>query len=186
MSTPEESPNRAYYRSRHGRWAGAFELRITDRAALSAEGLALSDRMNVWSLSLMQRVLGPCRIETSVDAASRISAGEVLHTTRLSKWGITLFRSTEIIALDDNGRDFTMRVAMGLWPRPSHVTRTDDSRGQVDATGTRASYDFPWLGTRMRQTGECEGESVTRLTQETPFSRGVVVLERRGRPGVTE
>jgi hypothetical protein len=175
--TSKDLPSYAYYRSRHGRWTGAFELTITDRAALAASALAFGDRLSLLLLPLLANVLGPFRLDTTVDAESRLDAGEVVHTTRLSKWGMTLFRSFEVITLHDNGREFSMHVSMGVWPRPSTLDRISESTGQVDAAATRASYDFPWLGTRMRQTGERDGE-VTRLTQETPFSRGVQVLRR--------
>lgn len=171
-----DAPNRAYYRSVEGRWSGTLDFTITDWAALRACPMSHCDRLRLASMALATRLLGPSRLDTSVDA----SGDEVVHTTRVSKWGLTMMRSTEWLALDANGRDLTMRIDLRLAPASWRVRAIPPAPARVDETASRASYRIPWFGTEMRQDAErsADGRTVT-LVQETPFSRGVQVLRRR-------
>ncbi len=134
------------------------------------------DRLRVLSLVSVAPLLGPLTLETSVDYHRAGAGGLVLHTTRVSKLGMTFLRSVERLTLLDNGRDLTMAGEQHLWPALWHG-RAFDGTGQVDETGTRATYDFPFFGTRMRQSAQIEGAGV-RLLQETPWSRSSLPLER--------
>ncbi|MFN8644524.1 MAG: hypothetical protein U0802_23750 [Candidatus Binatia bacterium] len=171
-----DPPHRAYYRSVEGRWRGTLDFAITDWAALRAAPMARIDRLRLIGMALASRVVGPSRLDTSVDA----SGDEVVHTTRVSKWGVTVMRSTERLALDPNGRDLTMRILLGLAPAPWRVRALPPAPARVDDTATRVSYRIPWFGGEMRQEAErgAEGNTVT-LLQETAYSRGVQVLRRR-------
>ena len=177
-----EPPNRAYYRSVEGHWSGPLDLAITDWRAFRVCPMGLADRLRVLSMVLTARLLGPCRLNTSVDA-SGAARDEVVHTTRVSKWGVTLMRSVERIALAANGRDVTMQIEMRLAPTLWRARIEPGSPALVDASGRRASYRFTWFGTEMRQEAERspDGGTVT-LTQLTDFSRGVQVLRRRAGP----
>jgi hypothetical protein len=171
-----ELPNRAYYRSVQGRWSGSLDFTITDWAALRACPMGTLDRLRMVGMAVATRLIGPARLDTCVDA----SGDEVVHTTRVSKWGLTVMRSTEWLALEGNGRDLTMRIALRLAPVPWRARAIPPSPARVDASATRASYRLPWFGTEMRQEAErsADGTTVT-LVQETPFSRSVQVLRRR-------
>lgn len=168
-------PNRAYYRSVEGRWRGTLDFAITDWAAFRGCPMSLADRLRMLSMALSARLVGPARLETSVDAGG----DEVVHTTRVSKWGLTFMRSTEWLALAANGRDLTMRIDLRLAPTPWRVRAIPPSPARVDEAARHASYRFPWFGAEMRQEAErsADGDTVT-LTQETPYSRGVQVLRR--------
>ena len=171
-----DPPHRAYYRSVEGAWSGTLDLAITDWGAFRTCPMSLLDRVRMASMALSSRLIGPSRLDTSVDA----SGDEVVHTTRVSKWGMTFMRSTEWLALGPNGHDLTMRIDLRLAPTPWRVRAIPPSPARVDETASRASYRFPWFGTEMRQEAErsADGNTVT-LVQETPFSRGVQVLRRR-------
>jgi hypothetical protein len=175
-----ERPNRTYYRSVEGAWCGPLDLVITDWAAFRACPMSLLDRVRLLSMALSSRLVGPARLETTVDASGGAARDEVVHTTRVSKWGLTFMRTTEWLALAPNGRDLTMRIELRLAPTPWRVRVIPPSPARVDETASRASYRFPWFGTEMRQEAErsADGGTVT-LTQETAFSRGVQVLRRR-------
>jgi hypothetical protein len=99
----------------------------------------------------------------------------------VSKWGLTLMRSTEWLSLDANGRDGTMRIAMRYWPNLRREQITDAAPFTIDADGRRADYRIPWFGIEMHQRGERDaaGDTVT-LRHETAFLRGVQVLRRQG------
>ena len=121
-----DAPNRAYYRACEGRWSAPLELTITDWRAFRASGLSLADRWRILSMVMAARVVGPCRLETSVDATTGAARHEVVHTTRIAKWGLTLMRSTEWLTLDPNGRDVAMRAELRLVPalwRPAPCRR---------------------------------------------------------------
>jgi hypothetical protein len=175
-----DAPNHAYYRACEGRWRAPLALAITDWHAFRTSGLSLADRWRILSMVIAARVVGPFSLETSVDATTGAARHEVVHTTRIAKWGLTLMRSTEWLTLDPNGRDVAMRgefrLVPTLWrPRPMPAVPA-----RVDETASRASYRFAWLGTEMRQEAERspDGTTVT-LIQLTPFSRGVQVLRRQ-------
>jgi hypothetical protein len=179
----DEAPNRAYYRAVEGAWACRLDLSITDWRAFRATSMSLAERLQLLAMLAGMRLAGAFRLDTSVDA----SRNPVVHTTSVSKWGLTMMRSTEWLSLDANGRDGTMRIAMRYWPNLSREWITDLAPFTVDADGRRADYRIPWFGTEMRQRGEhnAADDTVT-LVQETAFLRGVQVLRRQPgavRPG---
>jgi hypothetical protein len=164
-------PNHAYYRSCHGSFRCELDLAITDWAAFRACRMGSMDRLRMGALVLWPKLIGRFVFETTVDYTTNGARGEVVHTTRVSKWGITFLRGVEILSLDENGRDFRLRAEHRFWPAMWRV-RKFDGHGQVDETGTRATYSFPWFGTTMRQTTLAEEGGAT-ITQETEWSRGV-------------
>lgn len=173
-----DPPHRAYYRSVAGHWRGRLDLAITDWTAFRASPLSGADRLRLLSMLLAARLLGPCRLETSVDA-SGADRDHVVHTTRVTKWGMTLMRSVEHIALAADGRGARMRIEMHLAPALWRSRVESDTPVVVTAAGDGASYRFAWLGAAMRQEAarSADGNQV-RLTQTTAFSRGVQVLQR--------
>jgi hypothetical protein len=172
------APNWAYYRAVEGTWSAPLELVITDWAAFRACPMSRLDRLSLLGLVWTTRLLGPFRFETSVDASRAAARQQVVHTTRVARWGMTLMRSVDTLTLDANGRDATMCVYMRVWPMPWRARRTPPTPAQIDAAGRAATYRFPWFGTEMRQHAALDGGVVT-LTQQTAFSRGVQRLTRR-------
>ncbi|MBI4510863.1 MAG: hypothetical protein HY698_14620 [Deltaproteobacteria bacterium] len=173
-----DRPNYRYYRANHGRWRGALALAITDWRAFFACRMSVLDRLRAISMSLVPKLLGPLCMETSVDYhASAERDGEVRHTTRVSKWGLTLFRGEEILVLAENGRDVALRGVQRHFPTPWIVRGLGDACASVDEPGTRARYELEFLGAPLHQTGEIVAGGV-RITQETEFSRAVVLLRR--------
>jgi hypothetical protein len=175
--TPLAAPNRAYYRAVTGRWSAAFALVITDWAAFRRSAMSAPNRLSVLSLLLAQRLFGAFRLDTSVDAGG---GDEVVHTTRVSKWGVTLLRSIERIRLAPNGRDATMRIEMRIAPAFWRIRIETDTPVVVDASASRASYRFTWFGVPMRQEAERNGDgTVVTLLQTTSFSRSEQRLRRQ-------
>ena len=176
---PADPPNRAYYRSVEGRWSAPLDLAITDWRAFREAPMSLVDRLRLLSMVAATRLIGPARLETSVDA-SQADRGVVIHTTRVRKWGMTFMRSVEHITLGTDGQTVSMRIEMRLAPAPWRVRVEPAAPAMVDADGSRASYRFTWFGTAMRQEAErsADGNTVT-LVQVTDFSRSVQILRRR-------
>lgn len=171
-------PSHAYYRSMHGRWRCSFGLTITDWPAFWASPMGWFDRLQVLSLVLLPKVVGPPALETTVDYDAKGERGEVLHTTRLAKWGMTLFRSIEVMSLDDDGRRATMRGDQWVSPIWWRSRDSGEGRVEIDETAKRARYTFPWVGTEMRQNTEVVPGGL-RLTQETDWSHSEQILRRR-------
>ncbi|MDX2169684.1 MAG: hypothetical protein SF182_21625 [Deltaproteobacteria bacterium] len=174
-------PNRAYYEACAGRWACQLDFAITDWRAWRGSRMALVGRLNLLALAAAVRI-ARLRLDTSVDV-NDAARGEVVHTTRVSKWGLTLMRSIDRITLDANGRDATMRVAMSFFPLLWRAERFPSAAATIDASARRADYRIPWFGGEMHQSGalSADGATVT-LVQATEFSRGVQVLRRVGNP----
>jgi len=176
----DTSPSWSYYRAVEGVWECPLQLDITDWAAFRACPMSWLDRLSLVGLVWTTRLLGPFSFETSVDATSEAARGHVIHTTCVARWGFTVMRSVETLALAANGRDLTMRIEMRIWPRLRRARLTPASAARVDADGRAATYCFAWFGTEMRQHAVCNADaSLVTLTQETAFSRGVQRLTRR-------
>lgn len=166
----------AYFRAVEGRWRTHLELRLTDRTRLGV--LAPLGRASILSLAAFERLVGAPVLETSVE----VRAHDVVHTTRVSKWGVTLFSSVEYLTPDGQ-----LRGTQRTWP----LYRARPLGGKVVVTGDSAEYDLVWLGVPMAQhatfdRGSAGGgtrladrvaDTVT-LRQETAFSQGTQVLRR--------
>ena len=175
--TEPRTPVQLYYAPLHGRWQCPFEFEITDFTALRAAKMRAFDKLRLWSTVWMSRLLGGLTMRTMLDYQTSGSAGVILHTTRVSKWGITLLASEESFTVDADGRSFVMRGGQRMIPTYWHVQPFGEGRGTVDASATRVTYRFQWLGVEMLQETVSTENTVT-MTQTTPFSRGVQRLVR--------
>ena len=166
---PSTPPNLRYYRALVGRWSGRFELRVTDGNALAQQ--PLFTRL----VGFTARFGGRAKIATTLDEAG---PDRFLHTTRVTRFGLTLLRSRETIALSSDGSTFIIQG----WQR--FLWRHDPYRGegQITADASGAHYPITWLGAPMTQTTRIEGpdnEPSLRLVQQTVWSAGEVLLKRQ-------
>lgn len=117
----------------------------------------------------------PVSVDTSVAV---LDAQRVQHTTRASVFGVTIFQSSEVIAVNDDGRSFTMTIDVrGLF---GSVVVSD---GEVDDDGGGATYRIPWLGSVLVQRGQLtrgasRDDDVVTLSHQHRFLRGHVALHR--------
>ena len=174
---PPDCPNRAYFRANEGRWTSPFRFVITDSAAFFRSPMGFLDRIRALSMAWLPRLLGPLVLETSVHSRSRGDQGIVIHTTRLRKFGITLYEAIETFTLHDNGQDVAIERVQRLAPAFSYSREVGESRAEVDPSATRAVYQFPFMGSPMRQVATVEGDGV-RIHQETAWSRADAFLHR--------
>jgi len=175
---PGNLPSHAYFRANHGRWESPFRFVLTDWAAFWWTPMGFLDRLRVLSMAWLPKLLGPLHIETSVDYESRGELGVVIHTTRLKKAGLTLYDAIETFTLDDNGKDVAIVREQRFSPALSYDREVGERRAEVEPSATRAVYEFPFMGARMRQVGAIDGHGV-RLVQETAWSRAEFFLHRR-------
>ena len=172
-----DTPSATYYGAMHGAWQGEYSLMLTDAQAFRAAPLAWLDRMRVRSMVTMRGVLGALRMETIVDARSNSDRREVLHTTRIAKWGVTLFRSEEVLALGEDGRTAAFSGRYWMSPTPWRAQPWDEASVEVDQDAKGARYTLRWLGVPMRQETHVVPEGL-RVVQETAWSRAEVLLRR--------
>jgi hypothetical protein len=174
--TPQ-SPARAYYRATNGSWIGKFNFGVVDWRAFWACPMGLLARIQVISLVVLSKVLGRPTIATRVDYAEQDAPNEVRHWLRLSKWGLSLYRTREVLFLEENGRDLTISGSERAWPAVWRERDLGKCPGQIDETGTRASYTLKIFGTSLQIATHCAGE-VTTLTMKTEWGFGEQVIAR--------
>ncbi len=155
MNRQQDRPNHRYYRTNHGVWTSPFEFRITSWRRFWASRMSLFDRLQALSLALVPRLIGRFRMDTTLDYhTAGLTENFVVHTTKISKWGVTLFDSREEFTLDPNGRDVAISGRRkNLWK----VENYDNATCRVNAAGTEATYTFPWFGGTLHQVGSVRG-----------------------------
>jgi hypothetical protein len=167
MPIPAAAPSLCYYLSVEGRWLGSFQLSAAD------SGGGLLTRLLARAASL----LSPLQLETSVDASGGLERGEVIHTTRVSKWGLPFYEATETFALDPNGLDVAVSRRERILPSTRYRHEQGLSHARVEPSARRAHYRFPLLGSVLEQTVSIEDAGV-RIVQQAPGLRGEALLRR--------
>jgi hypothetical protein len=152
-------------------------MEITDRQRLRASTLGWIDRWSMWSMALVSRRLSTLVLSTTVDYVSRGDRSEVLHTTRMSNLGVTLFRSRETIRLDADGRSFRMTGTQAFFPR---LWKADEwtAHGAVAEDHDGAVYHIPFSGETIEQRTRMTPQGLE-VVQATPFSRATIMLRRQ-------
>jgi hypothetical protein len=159
------APAPRYYASLVGSWEGRFRIRITNRAELAR--LPVLTRLTGNAAHLA----GAMWMQTTLEGEGR----SFRHTTRVSAWGLESFTTEETIELADDGRSLRMTgVQTPRFGKPEHY----DASGSIDETATRATYEITWLGGPLVQRTRIIAEGLE-LTQDTAWSHGEVLLERR-------
>lgn len=169
------APHSRYYSAKEGRWEGAFnfELRHPERL----RELPFYARPSVYLMAWLSRH-GGLRMSTSVDARRLQARGQVIHSTRMSYAGQTLYHSVETLTLHPDGVSFSMLGRQFSLPMPGQPL-VWQAGGEVDAHEDRATYRIPWLGSEMVQRTHMTDAGLE-LEQETPFAHARVLLKRLG------
>lgn len=97
-------------------------------------------------LAIVQRFLGPLDMWTNVDFQE--SANLVRHSTKIKKYGLTIYRSEKKFFLDENGIGIRLEGKEYYWPLSFIGFSFVPTVGLVDASTTRASYQMPMAGSR--------------------------------------
>jgi hypothetical protein len=155
MPIPAESPNLRYYLAVEGRWLGSFQL------TAARSGGSVLTRLLARAASL----LSPLRLETTVDASGGLERAEVIHTTRVSKWGVAFYEATETFALDQNGLDVAVSRRERVLPSRQFRHEQGLSHAKVEPSARRAHYRFSLLGDVLEQTVSIEADGVRVLQQ---------------------
>lgn len=153
-----------------------MRMRITDPRRLRASALSMAGRLSVWSMVMMSRCYWLPVFSTTVDSTNRTRHNQILHTTRISILGITLFRGQETILLDDDGQSFRMKGTQSLFPLFWKKTRWE-AHGAVSGDHDGAVYHIPFFGEMLDQHTRMTRDGLL-MVQTTPFSRAVILLQR--------
>lgn len=171
-----EAPASAYYRPKHGRWVGEYRFTTESLRAVLFGPAGWFDKLAFLGVSVLTRLFGALRIETTVDA-SDVARGRVYHTTRISKWGMPLQSSEEWFTFAPGGRTFEVTGAVRMAPLWWMARSYCNSSGEVDDAGRCASYRLEWRGAALRQRSAPDGDAL-RFEQLTDGCRGAFVLRR--------
>lgn len=168
-----DAPHHRYFRAKEGHWWGNIRFKVTDPAGLKASSVRWADKWSFRSLSLASRLSGLV-MRTTVDYASGIDRNEVLHTTRVSNFGMPVYRSAETIFLGDDGRSFRVEGREGFFP----FLRWRDwgATGEVAGDHDGASYRIPVFGLTMDQVTRMTADGLE-VTQRTAFTQASILLK---------
>lgn len=171
-----DTPHHRYFRTKEGRWTGSFVLKITDLPQLRA--MQWFERWSIRFMAFSARYLSAPTLSTSIDYSTRGAQNEVVHTTRMSNWGFTVFCSVETITLEADGRSFRMAGKQSCFPF-LWKSSAWGARGSVAIDFDGAAYQIPWFGLMIKQNTRMTKEGLE-VIQKTPFSEAVVLLRRKG------
>ena len=150
---------------RSQRWERVAPLRVTDQSALGRQ--PLFTRL----VGMAVRLDGRACIATTLAAQA---PDRFHHTTRVTRFGLPLLRSSETITLAADGLSFVIEGWQLFLCRREPYRAT----GTITADGQGAHYPITWLGAPLDQTTRIEGRCL-RLCQQTAWSAGEVLLERQ-------
>lgn len=166
-------PALRYYRALVGAWSGRFTLAITDARALRQGSAPWLAKLGLSPLALVPG-LGAATMATTLGPEGAAEARSFRHTTRVSRWGVTLFETDELIVLGGDGRSLRMTGSQRMGPGGAERY---ESEGEIDEAATRATYRIPWAGESLVQRTHIVPEGLE-LSQETRWSRAFVLLRR--------
>jgi hypothetical protein len=175
MTPPSANPAERYYASLAGRWDGSLELAITDWSALRATAMPWTAKLAWMSMGAVTQLIGPARLETTLSRAH--DSGDWLHTTRVSQIGLCLLKTHERICPHGDGIGLAMHGQQAVWPR-LQTPLSYTAQGEIDERAAEATYRIPLLSAEVLQRTAIT-ETGLLLTQETPWLRGQVLLQRR-------
>lgn len=163
-----------YFEPKGGAWEGEYLFTLVDARTLWYGDLSRVQCVLFVALAITCRLVGALRIQTTVDTAG-IEAGRVVHTTRISKWGMTLQRSTETFVPQPDGLRFEIDGDLSMAPFPWIRWHYTGSWGRVDEQGERASYRLAWRGAYLSQQTAMQGTALA-VAQETDGCRAEFAL----------
>jgi hypothetical protein len=140
-----------YFHPKHGHWRGAYRFSVLSLRALLSSEMRWFGKLSALSMSLFCRIFGAFQIRTEVDTTNALSAGDVLHKTWISKWGVLLFESEEHFLFGEDGKTLRVKGWQRMMPLWWWKQDYGDSHGEINEDGEHASYMFRWFGAKMKQ-----------------------------------
>jgi hypothetical protein len=157
-----------YYSPLVGAWSGRFEFVVTDSRALGQMGMAR------WLPLRLFAVLAWYGTRMSTTLSQGEDARTFLHTTRVSLFGVPIYSTRESIVIGEDGRAFSMT---GSQRQTLGKDEAYEAQGEVLSDASGATYRLKFFGGDLVQRTRLVPEGLS-LSQESPWTRGSVVLER--------
>jgi len=165
--------NEIYFQRNRGSWDWQMDFRVSSYRRLWKSQLSLLNKIRMSAFALAQTFLGPFEMWTHIDIPQ--GSPSVQHSTRMTKWGFLFYRSEKTFLLDDDGFGIRLEGVEYFWPLEFKAVPFSPSRGVVDSSTTRASYQMPLAGTAC----ECQaylGPSEGYIDVATPWLKGRFTL----------
>ena len=144
MYSLEMKANYTYFYRNRGPWSWQIRLDLVSWSALWKAEISFFSKTCVSILALIQRALGPLQMWTHVDVQG--SSNIIHHSTKIKKYGFTIYRSEKTFILDENGSDLLLEGKEYYWPLTFIGIPFTATTGSVDQCTTRASYQMPVAG----------------------------------------
>ena len=137
--------NQVYFYRNRGTWNWQVRFELMSWLVLWRADVSVVTKVCISMLIFAQRILGPFQMWTNVRLQE--SANLVRHSTKLIKFGFTIYRSEKIFFLSENGFEVRLEGKEYFWPLNFVGIPFPPTTGAVDASTTRASYQMPLAGT---------------------------------------
>jgi hypothetical protein len=138
-------PNEIYFERNSGSWDWLVIFEISNYFGLWQSDLKLITKLRVSTFSLTQKIFGSFQMWTNVNFLKDMK--RVQHSTRLSKWGITFYRSEKTFFIESDGCGIKIEGVEYFWPFISKPSSFQPVFGSIDSSTTSASYKMPLAGT---------------------------------------
>lgn len=169
-------PNHHYYSTLTGEWAARFSFEVHDWSVFWSRPMSLFNRFRVISMVVSAKIIGAPRIETVVDY--RGEQNEVHHELAIRKWGMTFYRSNEVLSLDADGHSLHISGQQRMFPFMGSPEDLGDAPGTINESGTGAHYTLQWLGGPLEiRTEMVDGGA--NINMDTGWGGGVQPLRAR-------
>jgi hypothetical protein len=138
-------PNELYFQRNRGQWDWSAHFKIKSWGLLWKSEISLFSKFSISFLVLAQNIFGHFQMWTFVD--HHHLPDSVIHTTKIQKWKLVLYRSEKVFSLKENGCEIEVNGAEYYWPVAFLPFKFETKMGTVDSSTTRASYQMPLAGT---------------------------------------
>jgi len=133
------SPNTVYYGAvGRGHWGGTFVFRIRSWREVLAAHIGLVDLALVLALLVVQRLLGPARIDSHIEEESALVFTNVY---RLLKLGIPLCEFRDLYRLNPDGSGVEVRTDLRYGPVPGILESRVEYTATISHGGLVSRYD---------------------------------------------
>lgn len=141
------------------------------------------NKVRLTSFMLSQVIFGPFYMWTLTDYQE--GSNEVLHFTKIKKWGFTYMKSKKSFLLEPDGHSMRVEGVEGHWPITKKTISFQPMLGSVDATATRATYQMPFMGISCNCRTVLEPQ-IAEVYISTPWLQGQFSMTRESKDRLAE
>lgn len=176
-------PSETYFFRSRGEWNWRVNFEVTSWFALWTSELSFMNKIRLTAFMLSQVVFGPFYMWTMTDFKE--GSNEVLHFTKIKKWGFTYMKSKKSFLLEPDGLSLRVEGVEGHWPITKRTSSFQPMLGSVDATATRATYQMPFMGISCACRTVLEPQ-IAEVYISTPWLQGQFSMTRESKNRLEE